>query len=366
MHLKTLAKEFSGKSVLVTGHTGFKGSWLTLWLSLAGARVTGVGLAPNHGPDNVFEQARIGDICQSNILDVTDFEALSAVVKSAEPEVVFHLAAQPLVRKSYREPLLTFSTNVMGTANLLEATRSVPSVKAIVCVTTDKVYRNHEWPWPYRETDELGGLDPYSASKAAAELVARSYIATLSAEGRCRVATARGGNVVGGGDWSEDRIVPDIVRALRHGVPLEIRHPKATRPWQHVLELCSGYLRLAIALQDHAAQPTNFSSFNFGPETSSEQPVQALVDRALEAWGSSDHPIKFGEATVHEAGYLKLDSSRARAALGWQPLLSFDETIAWTLEWYRSYCDGSSTARDLMASQIANFSERSLSDFKAP
>jgi CDP-glucose 4,6-dehydratase len=233
-----------GKRVLVTGHTGFKGGWLTLWLSRMGADITGLSLPPSTKP-SLFDLAKIGAHCHSHELDIRDYAAVEAVVREAKPEIIFHLAAQPLVRASYRDPLETFSTNVMGTANVLNALRLEGSARVIVAITTDKVYQNKEWPFPYREDDVLGGHDPYSASKAASELVIASYSASYLAEKGMAVASARAGNVIGGGDWSEDRLIPDAVRAWQSGATLDIRRPNATRPWQHVLEPLSGYLVLA-------------------------------------------------------------------------------------------------------------------------
>lgn len=354
---------FAGERVLVTGHSGFKGSWLTRWLTQLGAVVVGVSQPPDQGADNLFDQARIGDHCsQSYWVDIRNYEELSSIFEQHRPRVVFHLAAQALVRRAYGDPLDTFSRNVMGTANVLEAARQTSSVNALVCVTTDKVYNNQEWHWPYRESDSLGGVDPYSASKSAAELVARAYMMTLRDTNRhYALATARGGNVIGGGDWSVDRIVPDIVRAIRAGDPLQLRHPSAVRPWQHVLELCYGYLVLATRLRhgwrERDAQPDSFiGAFNFGPEPLSEMTVEALVRSLLRAWQKEDHPIELGQSGLHESRYLRLDSSKAKREIGWRPFLTFDETIELTANWYRRYLNGENAAA-LLDEQIYRYEQ---------
>ncbi len=264
----SLASVFADRTVLVTGHTGFKSGWLTHWLSRIGARVTGPGLAPDQGADNLSDRAKIGTPSASVIGDICDVDLVTRLVSEVRPSVVFHRAAQPLVRRSHMDPVATFATNVMGTAHVLDACRRCYSVEAVVCVTTDKVYENREWRWPYRKNEPLGGIDPYSASKSAAEMVARAYIATIVGQAGCRIATARRGNVIGSGDWSEDRIVPDIVRWVRAGRPLFLRHPGATRPWQHVLELCAGYLLLAQRLleaRQRGSEPTYASAWISDP-----------------------------------------------------------------------------------------------------
>jgi CDP-glucose 4,6-dehydratase len=356
-----LSRAYASSRVIVTGHSGFKGSWLTSWLAMLGANVTGVSLPPDQGPDNLYERGLVEDYCDSRWQDIRDEGAVAAIVKVVRPRIIFHLAAQPLVRRSYREPLLTFATNIMGTANVLEAARTCEDVQAIVFVTSDKVYDNKEWVWAYRENDRLGGLDPYSASKGAAEIVARSYMEVLRGPGEgYRLATARGGNVVGGGDWSEDRIVPDIVRSLRAREPLVLRHPGATRPWQHVLELCAGYLTLGARLLDGCpersiASSKYIGSYNFGPDRANEVPVRRLADAALAVWGKPDHPVQLGESTLHEANYLRVDSSKAQTELGWTPRLKFDETMSWTMQWYRRYTEDPSCAPALVAEQISAY-----------
>ncbi len=358
-----LTHAYRGCPVLVTGHSGFKGGWLTAWLAQLGARVTGISLPPDQGPDNLFDSAGVSSRCDSRFEDIRDAARMAGIVSEVAPRIIFHLAAQPLVHRGYREPLLTFDTNIMGAANVLEAARGCSSVEAFVFVTSDKVYDNNEWVWAYRENDRLGGLDPYSASKGAAELVARSYMTVLRGAGDgYRLATARGGNVVGGGDWSKDRIVPDIVRALRAGQPLVLRRPDATRPWQHVLELCAGYLTLGARLlqgwSERSRPATDFvGSFNFGPERTHEMSVRELSRMALSAWGEPNHPIEHGVSELHEATYLRVDSSRSQALLGWGPRLSFPETIDWAIRWYRSYCDAPTRASALLNEQIAAYSE---------
>ena len=362
--LQLIKQLVAGKSVLVTGHTGFKGSWLSAWLASMGARVTGIALAPDQGEDNIFERARIKEQCTaSHLQDICEAPRVAEIFAAARPQIVFHLAAQPLVRRAYREPLVTFATNVMGTANVLEAARATPSVSAVVCVTTDKVYANNEWCWPYRESDALGGIDPYSASKAAAEMVARAYMTTLLPTDRpYQMATARGGNVIGGGDWAEDRIVPDIVRSIRADRPLVIRNPGATRPWQHVLELCFGYLILAMRLSEGRAEtsatPAAFSgAWNFGPDANHEIRVSSLIERVLHAWGRPDFPIESQGSNLHESRFLRLDSSKARTELGWRPVLQPDETFDWTASWYRSFLGNEATAAELIGAQITAYED---------
>ncbi|MDE2623749.1 MAG: CDP-glucose 4,6-dehydratase [Betaproteobacteria bacterium] len=353
---------FDGRKVLITGHTGFKGGWLTLILNKLGAEVTGLSLAPDQGPDNIFDRASIESACHSVIGDIRDRALVDRVFAETQPSLVFHLAAQPLVRRSYADPIGTFASNVMGTAHVLEASRTCGSVEAVVCVTTDKVYENREWNWPYRENEPLGGIDPYSASKSAAEMVARAYMTTLNSACECRIATARGGNVVGGGDWSEDRIVPDIVRAVRAGASLVLRHPGATRPWQHVLEACDGYMLLAQRLIEGRSSRGKtgadfIGAWNFGPDAALETPVSELAQRMLEAMARDDHPVELGDSTVHESSYLRLDSTKAVVELGWRQKLDFAATMSATAEWYRDYLADPARARDLIERQIDHYLE---------
>jgi CDP-glucose 4,6-dehydratase len=344
--------------VLVTGHTGFKGSWLSLWLQELGAVVTGYALAPATTP-SLFELARVGSCMgsASKLADVRDAVALAAALDAAQPDVVFHLAAQALVRDSYIDPIGTYATNVMGTANVLEAVRRHPSVKAVVVVTSDKCYENREWAWGYRETEALGGHDPYSSSKACAELVTQAYRRSFFQPDAhpARLATARAGNVIGGGDWAKDRLVPDVLSAFAAGRPVALRHPHATRPWQHVLEPLSGYLLLAERLTARA--PGVDEAFNLGPSDEGVQTVQQVVDGLAQRWGGDVRWELSDGQHPHEAGLLKLDIAKARAVLGWKPQLSFEEALHWTVDWYRAHGDGAD-ARQLSLAQIRLFSER--------
>ncbi|MGR0481949.1 MAG: CDP-glucose 4,6-dehydratase [Candidatus Electronema sp. V4] len=329
-----------GKRVLVTGHTGFKGAWLTLWLNQMGAKITGVSLPPNTAP-NLFELADLVNSCDSLFCDIRDAAALAAQVKNAQPEVVFHLAAQPLVRASYREPRETFAVNIMGTANLLDALRS-SSVRVAVMITTDKVYRNNEWSWPYREDDALGGHDPYSASKAACEIVIDSYRKAFFAEQGVAVASARAGNVIGGGDWSEDRLVPDAVRAWQSGSVLHIRRPDAVRPWQHVLEPLAGYLVLAQQLWTNANLA---GAYNFGPLTDEAATVREVIELARTAYGNGEVRYGNGSEGPHEAGRLVLEIAKVKQQLGFQPRLSLTEAIQRTMAWYKAQHSGADVRR---------------------
>jgi CDP-glucose 4,6-dehydratase len=338
-----------GRRVLLTGHTGFKGAWLTLWLHNLGAHVTGLALAPATAP-SLFERAGIGELCDSRLGDVREPAALAALVRETGPEIVLHLAAQSLVRAGYRDPLATYAVNVMGTAHLLEALRAQDGVRAVVVVTTDKVYRNLEQPYPYRETDALGGHDPYSASKAAAEIVAASYRdAFLGARG-VAVATARAGNVIGGGDWSEDRLIPDAVRAWEAGAVLQVRRPQAVRPWQHVVEPLSAYLRLAERLCD---EPTLAGAYNFGPHTHEAATVGAVVELARAAFGRGEWAGAGGSEGPHEAGWLALEIAHARAALGVAPRWPLADGVRRTMQWYRRLVEGAD-ARALCLADIAD------------
>lgn len=343
-------KFWFGKRVLVTGHTGFKGGWLALWLKTLGAEVTGIALPPGTTP-SLFELAGVADGMASHFCDIRDAAALVSIVRDARPEIVLHLAAQPLVRASYREPVATFATNVMGTAHLLDALRGLDSVRVAVMVTTDKVYRNNEWLYPYREDDALGGHDPYSASKAASEIVIASYRDAFLAGQGVAVASARAGNVIGGGDWSEDRLIPDTVRAWQAGRVLEIRRPQAIRPWQHVLEPLAGYLTLAKKLWQ---QPELVGAYNFGPHTHEATTVREVVDLARAAYGSGD--VVYGDGTQgpHEAGWLALEIARARAVLGVAPKWGLAETVNRTMAWYRAQHEGAD-ARALCEAEIAAY-----------
>lgn len=341
---------WAGKRVLLTGHTGFKGSWLAIWLHRLGAQVTGISLPPITEP-NLFSLANVGGLCNSAFCDLRDFESLAELVRNARPEIVFHLAAQPLVRSSYRNPLETYSTNVMGTAHLLDSLRNLEAVKVAVLVTTDKVYRNHEWAWPYREDDPLGGHDPYSASKAASELVIASYRDAFLFEQGIATASARAGNVIGGGDWSEDRLLPDAIRAWRRKETLHVRRPDAVRPWQHVLEPLAGYLRLAEILWE---APELSGAYNFGPEKTEATTVKAVIERACAAYG--DAKVSFGAVPEgpHEAGCLSLETAKARNLLGYKPRWHLSTGVDRTISWYRSEHQGKD-ARTLCEDDIEEF-----------
>lgn len=340
---------WSGRRVLVTGHTGFKGSWLCLWLSQLGADVVGYSDGVPSRPA-LFEAAAVERSVDSLVGDVRDREHLGRVVAEHRPEVVMHLAAQPLVRRSYVEPALTYETNVIGTVNLLEAIRAIESVRVVVVVTTDKVYEQVESK-RHPEGDRLGGHDPYSSSKACAELVTSAYRSSYFEHGAA-VATARAGNVIGGGDWGADRLLPDIVDALRQRRPLELRYPQAVRPWQHVLNPLDGYLVLAERLWDDRAAA---AAWNFGPAVEDARPVEWVARRAAEHWGGKLEIRAPATPQPPEAPSLELDASRARASLGWQPRWDLDEGLAATVDWYRRF-DAGEPARDLVLEQIDTFS----------
>ena len=340
---------WQGKRVLVTGHTGFKGCWLTLWLQHLGADVTGISLAPITTP-NLFELAQVAKGMQSYFCDIRDAGKLAALVQIAQPEIVFHLAAQPLVRASYRDPVGTYSTNVMGTVHLLESLRGLDSVRVAVMVTTDKVYRNVETVYPYREIDPLGGHDPYSSSKASSEIIIASYRdAFLAAQGLA-VASARAGNVIGGGDWSDDRLIPDAVRAWQSEQILQIRHPLAVRPWQHVLEPIHGYLELAKTLW---SQPKLAGPFNFGPEPNETATVREVIGLAQQAYGTGDI-CYHDDGGPHETNWLSLETSKARVELGLSPKWNLKESLSRTMSWYRDQHNGHDTRR-LTLSEIIEY-----------
>jgi len=330
---------WANKKVLVTGHTGFKGSWLAIWLNMMGAEVTGYALDPLTENDN-FVLSVIGSRIIHHIGDIRNFETLHKIFEQARPEVVFHLAAQPLVRESYNTPKETYDVNVGGTVNLLECCRLSDSVQVIVNITTDKCYENKEWVWGYRENDRLGGYDPYSSSKACSELVTEAYRKSFfnpeefNRHGKS-LSSVRAGNVFGGGDWQVDRILPDCVRHLERGEPIVVRNPHAVRPWQHVLEPLSGYLLLAERM---FGDPTAFAgAWNFGPEDSSFLNVGSLVDSVVNAWGSGSWQDRSIPGAVHEAHLLKLDITKAKTLLGWSPLWKIDRAVAETVKWYREY-----------------------------
>jgi len=344
-----------GKRVLLTGHTGFKGGWLALWLHRLGAEVTGISQPPNTDP-NLFDLANIHNLCRSHFCDIRDAKKLAMLIKQAQPEIVFHLAAQPLVRESYRLPLETFSTNVMGTAHVLDALRGLDGVRAVVMVTTDKVYHNNEWLWAYREDDALGGHDPYSASKAASEIVISSFRDAFLAEQGVAVASARAGNVIGGGDWSSDRLIPDAVRAWQLGKPLDIRHPNAIRPWQHVLEPLAGYLALAAAMAcgKHFNGKDLCTAFNFGPPTETAAMVKDVIELARTSYGLGVVNYQDGSDGPHEAGMLVLEAAKARVLLGITSQWSLTETVQRTMVWYQAQHKGADV-RTLCEAEIADY-----------
>ncbi len=349
-------RSFAGERVLVTGHTGFKGAWLSSWLLADGVEMAGLALAPEPDRPNLYDHLGLAGRMASTIGDIRDPAVVQAVVDRFRPTVVFHLAAQALVRRSYADPIGTFASNIMGTAHVLEAARTCNSVKAVVCVTTDKVYENREWVWGYREADPLGGKDPYSASKAAAEMIAGAYMQTLMPSDRLKMATARGGNVIGGGDWAEDRLAPDIIRAVAAGHHLTLRNPGAVRPWQHVLELVRGYLVLGGRLLDGDAEAVG--AWNFGPLRENEVDVRTLADAISRRWGGPAVEMAVEPSPLKEAGYLKLDIAKAEAGLGWRPILDFEQTVALTADWYRAYAADPGGARALVEAQIAAYRSR--------
>jgi len=343
---------WSGRKVFLTGHTGFKGAWLSLWLHRMGATVTGYSLAPDTNP-NLYEVARVGECVTSVEGDIRDLPALKQAMHQAQPEIVIHMAAQSLVRRSYLEPVDTMATNVLGTVNVLESVRTVGSVKAVVNVTSDKCYQNNESGWGYREIDAMGGHDPYSASKGCAELVTAAWRQSFLSKGHVALGSARAGNVIGGGDWAEDRLVPDIVRAFVAGCPAAIRNPHAVRPWQHVLEPLSGYLTLAQQLVD---QGQNFAEgWNFGPGDDDTRDVFWIVRHLAELWGNAASWQQDIETTKpHEAQQLRLDCAKARQRLGWRPRLNLSQALGWTVAWYRAH----SAHEDMRAT-----TERQINDY---
>ncbi|HEX5337629.1 MAG TPA: CDP-glucose 4,6-dehydratase [Gallionella sp.] len=341
-----------GKRVLITGHTGFKGSWLSLWLQSMGAEVTGYALAPPSNP-SLFETARIADVMTSITGDVRNLADVRAAFAKHQPEIVIHMAAQSLVRHSYREPVATYATNVMGTVHVLEAVRNTPSVRAVVNITSDKCYENREWVWGYRENEAMGGFDPYSSSKGCAELVTAAYRNSFFQQGAA-VASARAGNVIGGGDWADDRLIPDMVRAISENRPVLIRNPHAIRPWQHVLEPLAGYLLLARRLYEEGAAYAE--GWNFGPADDDAKPVQWIVARYTQLWGDgagwtldqAEHP--------HEAHYLKLDCAKAKTRLGWQPKWQLAQALERISAWHKAHRQGRDM-REFTLEQIAAYQE---------
>ena len=349
------ASVFNGASVLVTGHTGFKGSWLSLWLSRLGARVTGISIDVPTRPSH-FDVAQIGDCVEDRRVDIRDGPALYEAVQASDPDFVFHLAAQALVRRAYADPVSTWQTNALGSVNVLEALRRRGKRCVAVMITSDKCYDNAEWVWGYRETDPLGGPDPYSASKGAAELAIRSYVRSyFRADGLLRIAVGRAGNVIGGGDWASDRIVPDCMRAWSQGETVRLRNPNATRPWQHVLEPLSGYLALALELHGDAA--AHGEPFNFGPPAQQDHTVGELVTAIGAHWSRArweSEPTQGDKP--HESALLKLNCDKALHRLGWHATWDFSQTVRQTALWYREYHEGSAAGmRDFSSRQIAEY-----------
>ena len=347
---------WKGKRVLLTGHTGFKGSWLSLWLQSMGAKVTGYALPPPTNP-SLFVAANVAEGMTGIEGDIRDYDSLATALKQCRPEIVIHMAAQSLVRYSYNNPVVTYATNVMGTVHLLEAARQTGGVRAIINVTSDKCYENREWVWGYRENEAMGGYDPYSSSKGCSELVASAYRNSFFNPGDfakhgVALASARAGNVIGGGDWAEDRLIPDIMRAIMQGKPVNIRNPHAIRPWQHVLEPLSGYLALAEKLYDEGAAYAE--GWNFGPNDEDAKPVQWIVERLTQSWGGGASWVLDNGDHPHEAHYLKLDCSKAKARLGWHSRWSLGDTLDAIIDWNRWHQAGENM-REMTLRQIAAY-----------
>lgn len=349
---------WADRRVLVTGHTGFKGSWLSLWLHSMGARVTGLALPPPTSP-SLFERARVDTGMQSILGDIRDQDQVQAAFAAARPEVVFHLAAQPLVRYSYEAPVETYSTNVMGTVHVLDAARHSPGLRAVVNITSDKCYDNREWAWGYRENDTLGGYDPYSNSKGCAEMVTAAYRnaffnAAADDHHAAVIASVRAGNVIGGGDWAQDRLIPDILRAIGSGGPVRIRNPHAIRPWQHVLEPLAGYLMLAERLVDEGSRWGK--AWNFGPGDADARSVEWIVGQVTQLWGEGARWEPDTDPQAHEARYLRLDCSRARQELGWKPRWDLRRALHAIVDWHR---------QDFAGSDLRTFTLRQIADYLA-
>lgn len=341
------------KKVLLTGHTGFKGSWMSIWLHQMGARVTGYSLPAPTSP-SLYELAEVEKLLDKSVIgDITDFDSLQKAVIQADPEIIIHMAAQPLVRRSYENPLQTYMTNVMGTANLMEAARASNSVRVILNITTDKCYENQEWEWGYRENDSLGGYDPYSSSKACSEFITSAYRRSFFNSSEVRVATARAGNVIGGGDWAEDRLVPDLIKSLMDQEPIVLRNPDAVRPWQHVLEPLSGYLVLCERLYNEGQKYAD--SWNFGPRDSDAKTVEYIVKAILGNWPGRHPGYKVAKAEgSHEASMLKLDCSKAHKHLQWSPRWTLETALNMTMDWFIQYRDGKDV-REICELQINKY-----------
>ena len=357
MKYNALHEIYKGKKVFITGHTGFKGSWLLQWLHLLGAGLKGYALAPAT-PNDLYHLIGGDALCHSEIADINDKQKVEEAILSFQPDFIFHLAAQPLVRLSYEIPSQTFLTNAIGTAYILDAMRQLEKPCVAVLITTDKVYENKEWIYPYRETDGLGGHDPYSASKACAELIIHSYVHSFFnpksySTHQKAIASARAGNVIGGGDWAKDRIIPDIIRALSANQPVTVRNPAAVRPWQHVLEPLGGYLALGCKL---AAEPEKYGgSWNFGPLADDNRKVEELVQTAIRVWGSGSYKMPEMTNQLHEATLLKLDISKAISELGWTPAYNSSTAIEKTINWYKSYKEEPAAIRTFTINQIQDY-----------
>ena len=347
---------FQNKKVLITGHTGFKGSWLSLLLHQLGAEVFGYALEPPTNP-SLYNEAQLDDFITSTIGDIRDFQKLKASIDYIRPEIIIHMAAQPLVRASYKDPIETYSTNVMGTVNLFEAIRQTRGVKVVINVTTDKCYENREWHWGYRENEPMGGYDPYSNSKGCSELVTSSFRNSFFnpkeyEKHGVALASARAGNVIGGGDWAEDRLIPDFIRAITNGQTLLIRSPYAIRPWQHVLEPLNGYLTLAAKLYEEGSRFAE--AWNFGPDDSDAQNVEWITNRICEYWGDKASYHIDTNPQPHEANYLKLDCSKAKAELNWQPKWNIDKALQSIVEWNKAWLTGDN-AKQICFNQINDY-----------
>jgi CDP-glucose 4,6-dehydratase len=345
-------KFWEEKTVLITGHTGFKGSWLSIWLNMLGANLHGYALQPNTKP-NMFEMAGVKKTIKSNISDIRDYKKLLAVMKKCQPQIIFHLAAQPLVRQSYKNPLETYQTNVLGTANLLEAARYINSVRAVVVITSDKCYENKEVNCAYKESDRLGGYDPYSSSKACAEIVTAAYRNSFFKDSDVAVASARAGNVIGGGDWAADRLAPDCIKAWIKNKTVVIRYPKAIRPWQHVLEPLAGYIILAEKLYKYGNKFAQ--AWNFGPENKNIKNVEFLVDSLAKLWGKKTKWKKISKKQPHEAMLLKLDCSMAKTRLPWKPCWNIEKTLEKTIQWYKTYLKNPKDTTTITLEQINQY-----------